>query len=67
MLTLSVPTSPDAPEPSPYVIFHVAPAVFLKVLDFLGSKTLWPEELIDLGNSVERTCTRVRTDGRSCA
>jgi hypothetical protein len=35
-VTWSVPTSPEAPEPSPYLIFHVAPVIFLYEEDFLG-------------------------------
>lgn len=38
MVTLSVPTSPEAEDWSPYEIFQVEPVCFLNVDDFLGSK-----------------------------
>jgi len=41
IVTLSVPTEPEAPEPSPYVICQVEPSVFWKVLDCVGLKTSW--------------------------
>ena len=37
-LTASVPTVSEALEPSPQEIDQVAPAIFLKVLDLVGSK-----------------------------
>ena len=42
-LTLSVPTSPDALDPSPYEIFQVLPDFFLKVDDLDESKIVWDE------------------------
>lgn len=41
MLTVSVPTSPDAELPSPYEIFQVSPVASFQVEDLDGSKTLW--------------------------
>jgi len=54
-LTLSVPTVPEAEEPSPYVICHVEPGEFWKVLDLEGSKTVWPVVGVELGSSVDQT------------
>lgn len=58
MVTLSVPTSPEALEPSPYEMFQVDPEVFLKVLDLLGLKMVWLDWLddcVDDGSSVDHT------------
>ena len=56
---MSVPTSPDAELPSPYVICQVLPDCFLKLLDLLGSKmlclALWRLLSVLLGSSVENT------------
>ena len=41
IVTLSVLTSPDAVEESPYWICQMLPGTFLKVLDLLRSKILW--------------------------
>jgi hypothetical protein len=40
IVTLSVPTVPEAEEESPYEIFQLEPFWFLKVEDFEGSKIL---------------------------
>jgi hypothetical protein len=39
-LTLSVPTTPEAVEPSPYLILQELPNIFLKDLDFFASNKL---------------------------
>lgn len=39
-LTLSVPTTPEAVEPSPYLILQELPSIFSKVSDLLGSNKL---------------------------
>lgn len=56
IVTLSVPTSPEAEELSPYEIFHCEPVEALKVDDLEGSKIVWPEVLlIESDNSVDQT------------
>jgi hypothetical protein len=42
IVTLSVPTDPEAEEESPYEIFQVSPLEDLNVLDFEESKMVWP-------------------------
>jgi hypothetical protein len=37
-VTLSVPTVPEAEDWSPYEIFHVDPAILLKLEEFVASK-----------------------------
>jgi hypothetical protein len=60
MVTLSVPTLPDAVEESPYAIFQVEPLVALKVEDFFGLKIVCPVPwlCVELGSSVDQTCGR---------
>lgn len=53
-VTVSVPTVPEAPDPSAYVIFQEAPVNFLKVLLEVGLKTLCPD-WDDVDNEVEKT------------
>ena len=57
-VTLSVPTMPDAVEPSPYLILHELPGIFLKVLDFLASKRLCSPRaaLVLESSSVDHNC-----------
>jgi hypothetical protein len=58
-ISVSVPTSPLAPLPSPYEICQVLPVDFLKVELFLGSKIVWAEaeveDLMEEGSSVLQT------------
>jgi hypothetical protein len=56
--TLSVPTVPEAEEPSPYEIFQVEPLDVLKVEDLLESKMVCPLLWlwVAFGSSVDQTC-----------
>lgn len=44
MVTVSVPTVPDAEELSPYEIFHVSPEEAFQVLLEDGLKMVWPAD-----------------------
>lgn len=57
MLTVSVPTVPEAEEESPYEICHLEDLEALKVDDFVGSKIVCPValEVVDLGSCVDQT------------
>jgi len=49
-----VPTVPEAEELSPYEICQLDPALFLNVLDLVGSKMVWlPAEVVLFGSSVD--------------
>src|SRR5436190_1508851 len=63
MMTVSLPTSPDAEDLSPYEIFHVYPRSLLKVDDLDGSKMLWPApcDFTRAGSSVDQSFRFIRT------
>lgn len=59
IVTLSVPTVPDAELESPYEICQLSPEEVWNVEDLEGSKMVWPDpswEIIDDGSSVDQTC-----------
>lgn len=58
MVTLSVPTVPEALEPSPYEICHLSLGWLTKVLELAGLKMLWlePDDCVEDGSSVDQTC-----------
>lgn len=59
-LTTSVPTVPEAEEPSPYEIFQDEPEEFWNVLDWVGSKMVWlVPDVVAEGSSVDQSCTTV--------
>ena len=59
-MTLSVPTMPEAVDPSPYLIFHELPETILKELDFLASNRLClppaAVALVFVSSSVDHNC-----------